>query len=45
MDAERTPAASLAVLGLTTTTGTPPLIVQAEVLHLKAEQEPYRLGS
>jgi hypothetical protein len=34
MAADRTPAASLAVLGLTTTTGTPPLIVQAEVLHL-----------
>jgi len=34
MDADRMPAASLAVLGLSTTTGTPPLIVQAEVLHL-----------
>jgi hypothetical protein len=35
MDADRTQtAASLAVLGLSTTTGTPPLIVQAEVLHL-----------
>lgn len=34
MDADRTRAASLAVLGLSTTTGTPPLIVQAAVLHL-----------
>jgi hypothetical protein len=32
MDADQTPA-SLAVLGMTTTTGTPPLIVQAAVLH------------
>jgi hypothetical protein len=34
VDADDRRAASLAVLGLSTTTGTPLLIVQAEVLHL-----------
>jgi hypothetical protein len=34
VNADKTSAVSLAVLGLSTTTGTPPLIIEAAVIHL-----------